>query len=195
MKNEYSTVFRKTSSLSENLEYGVKNNTVNLSCRLDKAVYNLLVSDAQKRGISINSLVNNIAKKYISWERHADDIGFVPLTKRAVQKIFTELDDDKIKAIATDVGSTVPRDLLMLNFNKITFANILILLETWDERFGKVRHEVADSTHYFTVYHEINEKFSKYIACVHQAMADDLSFKIDITNVTFNAVSFSIREK
>jgi len=45
------------------------------------------------------------------------------------------------------------------------------------------------------VYHEINKNFSKYIACVHQAMADDLSFEIDITNVTFNAVSFSIREK
>lgn len=178
------------------LEYGVvKNTTINLSCRLDKTVYNLLSSDAQKRGISLNSLVNSIAKKYISWERNAEDIGFIPLTKRAVKNIFAELDDDKIKTIGTNVGSIVPRDLLMLNFNKITFENILVLLEIWDERFGKVRHDVTDSKHYFTVYHEINENFSKYVASVHQAMADDLSFKLTISNVTFNAVSFVVEEK
>jgi len=143
----------------------------------------------------MNALVNSIAKKYISWDRNAEDVGFISLTKKAIKNIFGYLSDDEIKEVATSVGSTVPRDLLMLNFNTVTFDNIVLLLEIWNERFGKVRHTVSDSKHQFTIYHEINETFSKYIAFLHKAMAEDLMFNIKITNVTESAFSFLVEKK
>ena len=172
-----------------------KNTSINLSSRIDKTIYNLLTSDAQKRGISINSLVNQILKKYISWERNADDIGFVPLSKLAVQDIFTELDEKKIKDIATNVGSTIPRNLLRLNFNVLTFNNILLLLEIFGERFGNVRHNIKDSKHYFSIYHGVNENFSIYLKYWHQALADDLEIKITVIDMTHNMLTFVVEER
>jgi len=45
-----------------------KNQTVNLSCRIEKDVYDVLNKEAKEKGISLNSLVNSMAKKFISWE-------------------------------------------------------------------------------------------------------------------------------
>jgi len=51
-----------------------KNQTVNLSCRIEKDVYDVLNKEANEKGISLNSLVNSMAKKFIKWEIHSSDI-------------------------------------------------------------------------------------------------------------------------
>ena len=56
--------------------------SVNLSCRIEKPIYDELIADAKKRGISLNSLISSIAKHHITWKRYADEIGFVPITKK-----------------------------------------------------------------------------------------------------------------
>jgi hypothetical protein len=169
-----------------------KNSTINLSCRLDKKVYEILVQEAEKKGISINSLVNSIAKKYIAWEKNADEIGFVPLTKRAVRQIFTEVEKNKLLEIADGVGRTVPRDLMMLNFNHIDLDNVISTIDIWGSRFGTVKHDVVDSKHTFTIYHKINQNFSDYVIALHAAMADDLGFKMTKKDANSTLAAFTI---
>ena len=81
-----------------------KNHTVNLSCRIDKDVYEVLSKDADEKGISLNSLVNSIAKRFTSWEIHSSDIKLVPLSKEALEKIFDALDDQTIQKVAKKIG-------------------------------------------------------------------------------------------
>jgi len=68
-----------------------KNHTVNLSCRIDKDVYEILSKNADEKGISLNSLVNSMAKKFTSWEIHSSDIKLIPLSKEALEKISMNL--------------------------------------------------------------------------------------------------------
>jgi len=171
---------------------GPKNGTVTLSCRIDKSVYDLLSAEAEKRGISLNSLVNSITKKYASWEKNAEQVGFIPLSKKAIASIFDELDLVVLKKIANDVGSTIPRTLIMLNFNSLDFKNIITTIDIWAARFGSIRHDVRNTKHIITIYHNVNENFSRYIAEVHKAMASDLKFKINITSITQDAVAMEI---
>ena len=97
------------------------NKSVNLSCRIEKTIYDELSHEAEKKGISLNSLISSIAKHHITWIRYADEIGFVPITKRMIGKIFKYLDHDSIEKIADDLGGTVPRELLFLTYDRDGF--------------------------------------------------------------------------
>jgi hypothetical protein len=168
--------------------------TTNLSCRLDKNVYDILVKDAESKGISLNSLVNSISKRYISWEKNAEKIGFIPLAKETVGHIFEKLDDKDIKEIAYDVGSTIPKEFIMLTYGHVSFPNILSMIEIGNSRFGHIKHDIDYNTHHITIFHGINEKFSLFLTYVHEAMAKDLSVHLKITSSDCSMISMEIME-
>ena len=166
--------------------------TVNLSCRIDKSVYDQLMDDASKKGISLNSLVGSIAKHHITWKRYADEIGFVPITKRMLGKIFKHLDEKSIEQIAKDLGGTVPKELLFLTFDKMNFENLMQILEINALRFGVVKHTEKDGVHSINIHHGISENFSHFLAAAHQSLANDLSMKLKITNSDKNMICMEI---
>ena len=172
----------------------VVHKSVNLSTRIDKIVYDQLVEDATKKGISINSLMNSIAKHHITWKRYADEIGFVPITKRMLGKIFKYLDEEDMEKIAKDLGGTVPKELLFLTYDKMNFDNLMQILEINALRFGVVKHTELDGVHSLNIHHGISENFSHFLASAHKSLADDLSLKLTITNSDKNMLCFDIED-
>jgi hypothetical protein len=148
------------------------NKSVNLSCRIEKTIYDELLADAKKKGISLNSLMSSIAKHHITWKRYADEIGFVPI-KRMIGKIFKHLDKKSIETIANDLGGTVPRELLFMTYDKMDFDNFMQILEINALRFGVVKHTNENGIHVLNIHHGISDSFSHFLACAHQRMADD----------------------
>lgn len=170
-----------------------KNDTITLSCRIDGTLHDLLVKDSKGQGISLNSLINSILKRYISWERYAAEIGFVPLARDTVRLIFDELDDQKLHHIANHLGRTIPRELIMLMFNKIDVNSIVAFLELTGSRYGTVQHQVNGESHDLLVHHRISEKFSRFLAEGAKAMADDLHFDLTIKHIDKNMLCLSIK--
>jgi len=170
------------------------NKSINLSCRIEKKIYDELVADAKRKGISLNSLMSSITKHHVTWKRYADEIGFVPITKRMLGKIFKFLDDESIEKIAHDLGGTVPRELLFLTYDEMEFENFMQILEINALRFGAVKHTREDGVHVLNIHHGINQNFSHFLACAHQRMADDLSLKMTLTNSDNNMICMHIEE-
>lgn len=168
--------------------------TVNLSSRIDVITHSVLTKDAERKGISLNSLISSIFKRYIAWERYSDEIGVIPLYKQTIRRIFDNIDEKTAKQIGADVGSTIPRDLTALMFNKINFTNVISMIEISSSRFGVVKHEIAGSKHIFTIYHGLCPRFSQYLTQLYASMGDDLSLKINATIVDKNLISFEIEE-
>jgi len=171
-----------------------KNGNVNFSSRLNKDVFIVLENEALSKNISVNSLVNNILGKYVSLDRHAQDIELISLTKRTVKNIFNEMGEDKIKKIAMDVGGIVHRELVFLKFNEMTFDNLMYVLVINATRYGSVKHNSENSKHSICIHHGTCMEFSKFLAQVHETMAQHLSVKIDITNVDQNTICMELYE-
>ncbi len=170
------------------------NKSINLSCRIEKKIYDELVEDAKRKGISLNSLMSSITKHHVTWKRYADEIGFVPITKRMIGKIFKFLDNESIERIAYDLGGTVPRELLFLTYDEMEFENFMQILEINALRFGAVKHTRENGIHVLNIHHGINQNFSHFLACAHQRMADDLSLKMTLTNSDKNMICMHIEE-
>jgi hypothetical protein len=135
-----------------------------------------------------------MAKRYISWEKSAENIGFVPMSKQGLGLIFDKLGDKTIKKIADKVGKTIPRALILLNYHEISFENFINTIELWDSRYGSVSHDIVGTKHTFTIFHGITKKFSYYIAEVHSAAAEDLSCNFTITSIDENMLVMELQE-
>ena len=154
-----------------------------LSSRIDPEVYEKLTEAAKSKGISMNSLVNSILKKYLIWDQFYEDMGLVPITKRTLKKIFRVMDDDTIKKIARDVGGTVPQELIYLSYDKFDFHNLMKMIEISDSRFGKVKYTANDSVYNINIVHGICHNFSRFLAETHQSLAENLSMKFTVEHL------------
>ena len=171
-----------------------KNHTINLSCRIDKHVYDTLLEAAHEKGISLNSLVNSMAKQFVSWEIHSSNIHLVPLSKEALEKIFNKLDDQTIQQVAKKIGGDVIRELVFLSYNEMTFDNLIQAILLNSTRFGTVKHEVIGKKHIINIHHGICLNFSKFLYNTHQALANDLSLKLHITNIDKKMICMELHE-
>ena len=171
-----------------------KNATVNLSCRLEKDVYDSLAKDANEKGISLNSLVNSMAKKFVEWDMHSADIHLVPLSKESLEKIFNKLDDKTMQQIAKNVGGVVTRELVYLSFGEMNFENLINAIILNASRFGTIKHDVHDSKHIINIHHGICLNFSKFLFNTHTTLANDLSLKLHISNIDKNMICMEIEE-
>jgi hypothetical protein len=157
-----------------------KKKSTNVSSRLDTELYIALVNDAETKGISLNSLINSIIKRHLLWDRFAEEMGLIPLTKRTLKKIFRTMDEEDIRKIAREVGGTVPQELIYLSYDTFDFPNLMKMIEISDSRFGKVNAHVKDTRYSINILHGVCENFSKFLAETHQALADNLGLKFDI---------------
>ena len=109
--------------------------------------------------------------------------------------LFSNLDVKTITKIGHEIGSTIPREWLFLTHNKITFSNILSVIENSNSRFGMVKHDVSNGNHLITIYHGVSKNFSEFLAELHKAMANDLKFEINIISLEMRFITFEVSEK
>jgi len=170
------------------------NKTTNISCRIEKLVYDKLSLEAKNKGISVNSLVSSIFKHHITWQKFSNELGLVPMTKPLLKIIFEQLDDKTIELVATEFGGVVPKGLLYLSGNSMNFENMMEALEINANRFGAVKHSNHDGVHNFNIHHGISKNFSQFLGLVHERLADDLSYKFKINNLDKNMVCMHFSE-
>ena len=57
-----------------------------------------------------------------------------------------------------------------------------------------IKHTISGTTHDLILYHNVGEKFSKFLAETLKAMTQDLSFNITIQSVDRDILFISFRE-
>ncbi len=167
---------------------------MNFSCRLVKDTFSILEKEAEEKNISLNSLINNVLGRYVALDRHAKDIELISLTKRAVRKIFSQMDDKTIKEIADEVGGVVHRELVFLKFDELTFDNLMEVLVINASRYGSVKYTNENKIHKICIHHGACIEFSKFIALIHEKMGNYLSVKTKVTNSDQNTLCMEITE-
>ena len=167
--------------------------SVNLSSRIDKNLYDLLVEDAKIKGVSVNSLMNSMIRKHVAWERFSDELGLASISKRSLERIFENLSDNIIEQIANEIGGIIQKEMVFLKHDQMNFDNIMDVIETNGTRFGFVKHIVENSTHTINIHHGINKNFSRFLAGTHMALAEDLSIKLTIDHLDERMIRLKIK--
>ena len=174
-----------------------KNKLSHQGFRLQEQVVKTLAEEAERKGISVSSLVNNILKNYVTHEMQFEEFGFILVSKDFLRKIFSVIDDEKhIQDFGKEFGTTMAKEYVSYFYPQVNSNTLVQFLDYWFRRFQSCKHIVEDSDtsqrHYFTVNHDINIKFSVALKAILEGLIEPVSkTTVEFRDITANSLTFS----
>jgi len=170
--------------------------------RLDSKVIDELQTEADKREISLNVLVNQVLKRYAEWDRYENKIGMMPVPRMILSNLIDraisiakssgikDVDRyrDQIIKQAAELAFTLMKDSVLFMKKQYNLWAVLSVLEEYMKVSGiKADHKLeASQKHVFIIQHELGENWSLFtkelLALIFEKLAN---VKADI-NVTPN---------
>jgi hypothetical protein len=175
------------------IDGSVKRRLIHSSFRIEESVIKTLEKTSEKRGISVSGLVNMTLKKYIS-EITFENLGFIPVSKDFLRRLFSRLSSRHLDTIGREMGLLAAKEYINYFFPKVNSTVLPQFLEIWFSRFQSCQHTFDDinDSHTFCVTHEISLNFS--IAMKHMLMAliqPITKTKVEFKELTPNLIVFS----
>jgi hypothetical protein len=188
------------------LSYSSKNKKlVHSSIRIEEGAFKLLQKEAERQGISLNSLINKTLKNYVSSEMYFEQLGFLLVSKDFLRKMFAELQDEKrLAELGRELGLTLAKEYVSYFFPRVDSDTLTKFLNIWFRRFQSYKHtvntknsnettqDVREEINYFTLNHDININFSIVLKAILEGLIEPIiKSPIVFKVITSNSISFS----
>ncbi|MGE5660892.1 MAG: hypothetical protein ACM3X1_01455 [Ignavibacteriales bacterium] len=104
--------------------------SITMTFRINENVLEKMKENTEDRDISLNTLANQIFKRYIEWESYQPKLGMIPIARPVLIQLFENIDEEKIVDIATNVGRDVVKDIALFMKHRIDIDSFLEWFET-----------------------------------------------------------------
>ena len=104
--------------------------TVTMTFRIDESIMNKLRNESEQREVSLNTLVNQILKRFVEWGVFENKVGIIPMPKPIVVELFENMSEDEIIDMAKRVGKNVVKDIALFMKHEINVDSFLEWFET-----------------------------------------------------------------
>ena len=164
--------------------------SVTITFRISKDIMDKLNEEADINYSSLNSLVNQILKRYVEWNKFDDKASMIPVASPVLKDLFNSLSKDKVINLAKDKA----KDAI---YNVILFMNGNVDLDTlisWYVQRMKHCSEISEKnedngTSKIIFKHELGENWSLYHKVILESICHDflsIPIKVDTTgaNIT-----------
>lgn len=167
--------------------------TRSISFRLPEDLVEEIQTEAQLNDISPNVLVHRILERYTAWDTNAAKAGYIPITKGLISELFDKIPEKEIIEIAKRVEMKEFADIALLLRNKFDIESALDLIEMRAKVSGfPYRYNVNGKIHSFVIQHDINEKWSLYLASRYKQVFEDLGLTSVKFRTTANTIQFDL---
>src|SRR5918911_1583105 len=164
-------------SIANALEDKRSRNTESLTFRIPTDNAEKLRDESQKKGISLNSFVNEILKRYFEWYIYEPEIGFVPILKPVVKEVFTKMSNEQIKKLAANTGKNEFQNAVYFMKGKIDLESFLACFEArMKNSFIQVNHtfDTNSRVHTYVVKHDICENWSIFLKEIIESVFNNI---------------------
>jgi hypothetical protein len=171
----------------------MKSRTLIRSVRIRKELDDILEKDAKAKRVSVNSLISMIMTKYAEMDRYNERFGTITLRRDGFRSILEAIEDDKITALAKEIGSQIPKQFLLFWFKKANVETYLEYLSLVCKYSGFAEYEVdtnEDETGYIiTLIHDLGEKWSIFLRnWLEQGMKTTIGIVPTVFDISKNTV-------
>lgn len=166
-----------------------------ISVRVDTDVKNKLEVESEMKSLTLNTLIGQIISKHISWDRFAEDIGFVFLTKPFLRAILSHVPEKEMTNIAVTVCRGAMKDATIYMYGEMTIDSFIKSLDSWlAASHIPFRHIQNNDTNRYVIQHEIGLAFSRYLITVINSILNEFKFKAAKQDITDQSTSFIIEK-
>jgi hypothetical protein len=165
----------------------------NITFRLDKEVLERISLEAEQKGVSMNSVAQNVFSDYFGWSAYAPKAGMIPLHKTVLSMMVDRLPEKDIIEIADLFGKVKVKNMILVLRNDYNAGAFLDVLDSWlkSSSVSFTKH-INHETEVYTVTHELGIKWSMYLSHMLQVIFDDMGLKEVIFEKTDDIVMFKI---
>lgn len=150
---------------------------VTITFRINSKVMEYFRKESEKRGISMNALVNKVLTHYMEWGSYEPRIGMIPFPKAVLAKIFAEMSTDQLTRLASSVGKNTAIDMAIFMKGRIDVLGFISWLEARMGNSGfEVVHHVdrSDGAHTITIKHDLGKNWSLYLKTLLESTLADV---------------------
>jgi len=165
----------------------------NITFRLDKDILERIGLEAEQKGVSMNSVAQNVFSDYFGWSAYAPKAGMIPLHKTVLSMMVDRLPEKDIIEIADLFGKVKVKNMILVLRNEYNAGAFLDVLDSWlkSSSVSFTKH-INHETEVYTVTHELGIKWSIYLSHMLQVIFDDIGLKEVIFEKTDDIVMFKI---
>jgi hypothetical protein len=165
----------------------------NITFRLDKDILERIGHEAEQKGVSMNSVAQNVFSDYFGWSAYAPKAGMIPLHKTVLSMMVDRLPEKDIIEIADLFGKVKVKNMILVLRNDYNARTFLDMFESWlkSSSVSFTKH-INHETEVYTVTHELGSKWSTYLSHMLQVIFDDIGLKEVTIEKTDDIIMFKI---
>lgn len=147
-----------------------------ISFRIDEKMKDMLDKESQIKHTTTNNLLNSIVRKHIKWDRFAEEIGIVFLSKPVLRKLLTTIGEKELTILAATICRGALKDAALFQTGKITPQTLLETIDVWLEHshIPFRRFSSENNNEKYVVQHDLGKKYSLYLFTAISTLLSDV---------------------
>ena len=163
-----------------------------ITFRIDKQVLDKIRKYAEYDSMTLNAAANQIMSHAVDWAIPAARAGWVPIPKMILMSIIDNLDESTIQRIASDVGKTVPKDMLFIMRGEIGVNQWVSVLRSRAKASGfSYQEEETQENIKIITKHDMGYKWSIWFKAFYKSYFEQLGCPVKFT-FTDNTIVYEI---
>ncbi len=152
--------------------------TTNTAIRIPSDTYKKISTQADQENKTVSSIINEVLRKYVTWDQFVSDIGFVFLQKPFVRSIFEQVSDEDIIRAAKTSCYTGMRDAISFIHGRNDVDAIIDVIKLWLSA-SKFTNTIINSENSveIRIQHNLGQKCSLYMGALLTKLFADLNMK------------------
>ncbi len=141
---------------------------------LGDRAFEALREDAKRRGVSADTLLNQIVLSYANFDRHVGRLHMIKLARPTFKRVLDAASDDAIIKAGHEAGTDVPGFLIVAKDNPMTTQAALAHLKDLSEyaNLFEYAETIQGWKRTVTLGHELGKKGSLFLAHYAQAILE-----------------------
>ena len=165
----------------------------NITFRLDKDILDRISFEAEQKGVSMNSVAQNVFSDYFDWSAYAPKAGMIPIHKTVLSMMVDKLTEKDIIEIADLFGKVKVKNMILVLKNDYNARAFLDVFESWLKSSSvSFMKNINHDAEIYTVTHELGIKWSLYLSHMLQVIFNDMGLKKITIEKTDDIVMFKI---
>ncbi|MGN6348995.1 MAG: hypothetical protein ACTHKK_07165 [Candidatus Nitrosocosmicus sp.] len=177
------------------LNEGTPKKTSTMTFRIDDNVLRILRSESERHQISLNTLINQLLKRFVEWDMYESKVGMIPIAKPIVVELFNKMSKEEISKMALDIGKNAVHDISLFMKNKMDLDSFLSWFETrMNSSLTETNHSIQNGFHVYVLKHELGENWSLYHKIILQSIFNEIFEKTVDIQISNTTIRFKFRQ-
>ena len=140
-----------------------KSMSKHITFRAPQDIADVLEREATHRGIPTGALLNSILQKWVSWDRHAQKLGLVPVPRELLVKVMSNVDKVQVLTMV-EKSLEALKDSVLTMRGGYDLKRCILTLEEYMHATGMASdHTMVGGVHHFKVNHDMGMAWSLFV--------------------------------